>query len=334
MIVYDSALNVASAAMGAVALSASDEFFGRRDRLLSHIDPVFIPGKYDDNGKWMDGWESRRKRGPGHDWCIVRLACPALLQRADIDTSHFTGNYPKAAGLEAACLSGDPDEATVWMPLLDPVELAGNSHNIHSLPDCGVVTHIRLNIYPDGGVARLRLFGTPRPVRNGGDGLVDLAATLNGGRALVCNDAHFGDARNLLLPGVGARMEDGWETARRREPGNDWAIIALGQAGIIERIEVDTHQFKGNYPDSCSLQAAFAPDLPAAALVPQSLFWQELLPSQKLSPHSLHSFSDQIAALGPVSHVRFNVFPDGGVNRLRLFGRPLPQVVPEQGPGQ
>lgn len=320
MITYDAHVNLASAALGAVALSASDEFFGARERLLSHLDPVFIPGKYDDNGKWMDGWESRRKRGPGHDHCVIRLACPGRIVRVDIDTAHFTGNYPKAAGIEAAFVAaGDPDETTVWTPLLTPVELQGNSHNLHGVADERVHTHVRLNIYPDGGVARLRLFGVPELAA--ADGVLDLAAALNGGRALACNDAHFGDARNLLLPGLGARMEDGWETARRREPGNDWAIVALGRPGVIERVEVDTSQFKGNYPDQCSLQAAFAPDLPAAALVPQSLFWRELLPPCKLGPDQLHVFADALAPLGPVSHVRFNIFPDGGVNRLRLFGR-------------
>ena len=323
MILYEPHINLASAALGAAALSASDEFFGARHRLLSHLDPVFVPGKYDDNGKWMDGWESRRKRGPGHDHCVIRLACPGRLYRADIDTAHFTGNYPKAAGLEAACCpDDDPSAATPWTPILAPVELQGNSHNIHAISDERVFTHVRLNIYPDGGVARLRLLGTP-DIPPAADGLTDLAAALNGGRALACNDAHFGDARNLLLPGLATRMEDGWETARRREPGNDWVLIALGRAGTLTRIEVDTSQFKGNYPDQCSLQAAFAPDLPAAALVPQSLFWTEVMGPRKLGPDQFHAFTDGLTALGPVSHVRFNIFPDGGVNRLRLFGLPL-----------
>ena len=322
MITYDPHVNLASTALGARAVSANDEFFGAKERLLSHLDPVFIPGKYDDNGKWMDGWESRRKRGPGHDHCIIRLACPGRLVQADIDTTHFTGNYPKAAGLDAVYLDqGEPGPDTLWQPVLAPMELKGNSHNMANLSAPGIFSHVRLNIYPDGGVARLRLMGTPAPAALTAGAVLDLAAALNGGRALVCNDAHFGDARNLLLPGIGARMEDGWETARRREPGNDWAIIALGRPGIVERVEVDTSQFKGNYPDACSLQAAFTPDVPAAALVPQSLFWGELMAPQKLSPDSLHSFSSQLAAMGPISHVRFNIFPDGGVNRLRLFGR-------------
>lgn len=321
MITYSPSINLASAALGAVALWASDEFFAAKDRMLSPLDPVFVPGKYDDNGKWMDGWESRRRRGPGHDSCIIRLACPGRLAQADIDTTHFTGNYPKAASLEACLLTGDPDDATVWTTLVPPADLQGNGHNPFDIADGRTWSHVRLNIFPDGGVARLRVFGDPRPAPVVGNGPMDLAAALNGGRVVVCNDAHFGDPRNLLLPGVGARMEDGWETARRREPGNDWTIVALACPGMIERIEVDTSQFKGNYPDRCSIQAAHCPGMADAALVPQSLFWPELLPSVKLEADRAHVFAAELHAVGPVSHVRFNIFPDGGVNRLRLFGR-------------
>lgn len=327
MIIHSPHVNLASAALGAVALAASDEFFAPRHRLLSADAPVFIPGKYDDHGKWMDGWESRRKRGPGHDWCVIRLARPGHLVQADIDTSHFTGNYPKAASLEAAFIAGEPGADTVWQPLLAPTELAGNAHNLHDLADIGPISHVRLNIFPDGGVARLRLFGTPLPAALADDAVVDLGAALAGGRVLACNDAHYGDAANLLLPGRGARMEDGWETARRREPGNDWVIIALGQPGTLVRVEVDTHEFKGNYPDACSVQAALVPDLPAAALVPSSLFWPSLLAPVKLGPDQAQAFTE-LSPLGPVSHVRFNIHPDGGVNRLRLFGRP---AAAEQG---
>lgn len=315
-------LNLASAALGAVALSATDEFFGSRDRLLQDAAPVFIPGKYDDNGKWMDGWESRRKRGPGHDACVIRLATRGILVAFDIDTTHFTGNYPHAASIDCVDLDRDPDGTTAWRVTVPPTALAGNGSNHVELDTPVMATHLRLNIFPDGGVARLRALGTPigTPELLAG-GLIDLAAALIGTRVIACNDAHFGRPEHLLLPGIGARMEDGWETRRRREPGNDWVILALGRPGVVSKIGIDTSCFKGNFPESGSIQAAFLPDLPDQPVIPASLFWPELMPRTGLTANSAHWFSDPVLSIGPVTHVRFNIYPDGGVNRLRLLGR-------------
>jgi allantoicase len=315
-------INLASAALGAKAISATDEFFGAKERLLNDEAPIFIPGKYDENGKWMDGWESRRRRGPGHDNCVVRLAVRGVIHAAGIDTAHFTGNYPYAASIEAAMTGADPDNGTAWTEILAPHQLRGNTHNLIELKDKGIWSHVRLNIFPDGGVARLRLYGTPAAKPSpGADGLIDLASALLGTRAIGWNDAHYGRPENLLLPGVAARMEDGWETRRRREPGNDWAIFALGCAGSIEKVEIDTAQFKGNYPDQASIQAANLPGMEDSAVIPLSLYWPVLLQPQKLKAHRLHRFTKEIAGLGAVTHIRFNIFPDGGVNRLRLYGR-------------
>ncbi|HBB21814.1 MAG TPA: allantoicase, partial [Pseudomonas sp.] len=199
----------------------------------------------------------------------------------------------------------------------------GNSHHYHEIAFDKPVSHLRFNIYPDGGVARLRVHGIPYRDWSsvGHNEQVDLAAALNGGRALACSDEHFGRMSNILNPNRGENMGDGWETARRRTPGNDWVIVALGHPGEIERIVVDTLHFKGNYPDSCSIQAAYVKGGTDSQIETQSLFWRELLPSQKLSMHAEHEFSEQIAKLGPVTHVRLNIFPDGGVSRLRLFGK-------------
>jgi allantoicase len=207
--------------------------------------------------------------------------------------------------------------------VLGAVELQGNNHHYHEITNAQAFTHLRFNIYPDGGVARLRVYGVPfRDWSNVGDNeQIDLAAALNGGRALACSDEHFGRMSNILNPGRGINMGDGWETARRRTPGNDWVLVALGHPGEIERVVVDTLHFKGNYPDSCSIQAAFVKGGTDSQIETQSLFWRELLPSQKLQMHAEHEFSEQIKALGPITHVRVNVFPDGGISRLRLFGK-------------
>lgn len=312
--------NLADPRLGAEAIACSDDFFAAMARMLAPDEPVFVPGKYDTHGKWMDGWESRRKRGPGNDWCVVRLARAATIVGVDIDTRHFTGNYPPGASLEAChCTHGDPDADTLWTPLLPTVALQGNAHHYHSIASDAVWTHVRLSIYPDGGIARLRVYGRPAANPMAGAEL-DLAAAINGAYVVAANNEHFGRAATLLLPGRGVNMGDGWETRRRREPGNDWCVIALAAPGIIHRVEVDTAHFKGNYPDACSLQAAHMPGGTPQSLVTQSMFWPELLAPQKLQMDAVQSF-EELTKLGVVTHVRFNIFPDGGVSRLRLFGK-------------
>jgi len=317
-------VNLADPRIGAATVACSDDFFAAMERLLQPQAASFVPGKYDDNGKWMDGWESRRKRGPGNDWCVVKLGRPGTLAGVDIDTSFFTGNYPPAASLDGCADGADPLQESSWVSLLGPTPLAGNSHHLLPLAATGIYSHVRLNIFPDGGVARLRVYGQPAAttVTAGADGLVDLIALVHGGRAVAWNDAHFGVCTNLLLPGRGVNMGEGWETRRRREPGHDWCVLALGLAGRVRRIEVDTAHFKGNFPDRCSLQAAYLPGAADASLVTQSQFWQTLLPEVKLSADAIHHFNAEVADLGPITHVRFNLHPDGGVSRLRLWGEP------------
>ncbi len=319
-------VNLADARLGAVALIASDDFFADRSRMLNPEPPVFVPGKYDAHGKWMDGWESRRRRDAGHDWCIVRLARPGRIVGIELDTRHFTGNFPPAASIEACSIAdGDPDAATDWQPLLPAVALRGDSRHFHPIESTTCWSHLRVNLLPDGGLARLRVYGRPAfdPAATDGNGLIDLAAALHGGIALAANNEHFGAASRLLLPGRGIDMGDGWETRRRREPGHDWCLIELAHPGVIEAIGVDTAHFKGNYPDRCSLRAAAVdPATPVAALVTQSMFWPTLLPEQPLRADAEHWFDAPAGSHRPVSHVRFDIHPDGGVSRLRLLGRP------------
>lgn len=316
--------NLADPRLGARAIEASDEFFAPKERMLNPESAVFIPGKYDDHGKWMDGWETRRKRVSGHDWCIVKLARPGALHGVDLDTSHFTGNFPPAADIEAAYVEGDAIASAQWSTLLPPVALQGNAHHYHAIDNARAFTHLRVNLYPDGGLARLRVYGQPQVEWNCVESgtAIDLAAMVNGAYVVAANNQHFGRASNLLLPERGVNMGDGWETRRRREPGNDWCIVALAHPGEIHSVEVDTAHFKGNYPDRCSLQAAFVTGGTDDSLVTQSMFWPTLLPEQPLQMDRNHSFADELRALGTVTHVRFNVVPDGGVSRLRLFGSP------------
>jgi allantoicase len=323
-------VDLAAEKLGGAVLVANDEFFAPRENLLKPSAPVFIEGKYTDLGKWMDGWETRRRRTPGYDWCIIRLGAPGKIRGVVVDTSFFRGNYPEHFSLEACSIDGLPtiDELTgetvEWTQLLPQLPLAGDSQNSFAVESEQRFTHLRFKIYPDGGVARLRIYGEVAPdwdrlERLGGD--VDLAAVENGGRVLQCSDMFFGHRHNLIMPGRAANMSDGWETKRRRGPGHDWTIIKLGRRGLIRRLEVDTAWFKGNFPESCALEATDAGDFPEEKLTDLSVAWQSVLPRTTLQAHTRHFFENEILDAGMVSHLRFNIFPDGGVSRLRVYGR-------------
>lgn len=318
-------LNLADASLGAEFLWATDQFFAPGSRMLNPEPATFYPDRYDDHGKWMDGWETRRRRTTGHDSAIIKLALPGRIFGVDFDTSFFTGNFAPAVSLEA-CYSPEftPDNDSDWQPLLAASELAGNAHHFHEIHSEQIWTHLRLHLYPDGGVARLRVYGTPHcdwsaldPIQS-----LDLIALEHGGNQVAWSDAHYGEPRKLLRPGRGINMGDGWETRRRREPGNDWCILSLGHKGLIERVEVDTAHFKGNFPARCSIQAACVDQATSNSLISQSMFWPSLMDEQPLTADAIHQFST-LHDIGPITHIRFNIIPDGGVSRLRLFGRPV-----------
>jgi allantoicase len=323
--------DLASERLGGRVIQANDEFFAPKENLLKESKPVFIEGKYTARGKWMDGWETRRRRTPGHDWCIIRLGLPGVIRGVLVDTSFFRGNYPEQFSLEACDLGGRPPHKNEkklsrfaeaqWVSVLAQTPLKGDSHNLFPVNCDGRITHLRFRIYPDGGVARLRLYGEASPDAGMmSRAQIDLVAVENGGSVVTSSDQFFGEPRNLLLPGRARNMGDGWETRRRRGPGHDWVILKLGLPGLIQRVEVDTSHFKGNFPESCSLEACHAPgvQIDAAAVAAQP--WRELLPRTKLTANRRHIFNG-LNALGPATHLRFNIFPDGGVARLRVFGR-------------
>ncbi|NBB14368.1 allantoicase [Caulobacter sp. SLTY] len=317
-------IDLAQPRLGGAVVFATDDFFADKSRMIDPAEPVFIPGKYDENGKWMDGWESRRKRVPGHDWAIVKLGARGEIAGFEIDTRNFTGNYPPRASIEACQSDADiPADNTAWTTLVPVTDLNGNDRRFLVAQTPGVWTHVRLSIYPDGGVARLRVFGTVHKdwSKVSPDEVLDLLAMENGGRGLIANDEHFGRVENLTAPGRGKDMGDGWETRRRREPGHDWAVLALGHAGTIEEVIVDTAHFKGNYPDRCSIQASAEAHGTAEEIAKSAETWPVLLEEVKLSMNRIHVFREELKALGPVRYVRLNIYPDGGISRLRLKGR-------------
>lgn len=319
-------IDLASARLGGKVLFASDEFFASRHNLLKREAPIFAADKFTPNGKWMDGWESRRKRGPGHDWCVIQLGRRGVVRGVDIDTSFFTGNFPERASIDACDVKASVTPKTVgklpWSSILSPMALAGNAHNRFSIAIQRPVTHLRLHIYPDGGVARLRVQGDVAVDWAKKKGLVDLAAMENGGRALLASDEHFGAMNNLLLPGRAPNMGEGWESRRRRGPGHDWVIIRLGAPGRVSKVEIDTNHFKGNYPDSARVDGVFAPGATAEDFASGRIVFKPLMPEMKLRAHRRHVVSRGLAKHAPITHVRLKIFPDGGVSRLRLYGRP------------
>ncbi len=304
-------VDLASERLGGSAIEANDEFFAGKENLLKHAAPVFVTGKYTDRGKWMDGWETRRRRTPGHDWCIVRLGVPGMLHGIDVDTSYFAGNHPSHCSLDAA---GDGMD---WVEVLSKSVLQGDSHNLFPIENSARLTHVRLNIHPDGGVARLRVYGEALPDFDALKPPFDLATVENGGLVLAASDMFFGSRHNLILPGHSTHMGDGWETKRRRGPGHDWVIVRLGTAGVIEKIAVETDHFKGNYPESCSIDACHAPGAEADDLSTSGVAWSEVVTRTKLEPDSRRELA---VAGGPYTHVRLNIYPDGGISRLRVLG--------------
>jgi allantoicase len=312
-------VDLASERLGAAVVSANDEFFAAKENLITPEAPIWIEGRYTERGKWMDGWETRRRRDAGHDWAIVRLGVAGVVRGVDVDTAFFKGNFPESCAIDVgdapAAAPADLERAA-WHEALPRTILTGDAHNLFAINGAPKATHLRLRIFPDGGVARLRVHGDVvadwTRLRLRGD--VDLAAVEHGGLVVGCSDMFFGSRHNLIMPGEARNMGDGWETRRRRGPGHDWTIIRLGAAGVIRRIEIDTRHFKGNAPGACSLEAC--------AGEPDAATWRELLARTPLQPHARHSFEDTVQAVGDATHVRFNIYPDGGVGRLRLFGRP------------
>jgi allantoicase len=322
-------IDLASERLGGAVVIANDDFFAPKENLLKPSAPVFVEGKYTDRGKWMDGWETRRRRTPGFDWCIIRLGLPGIIHGVVVDTSFFRGNYPEHCSLDGASFSGVPTEAELtsddvqWVPLLPQMPLSGDSQNPFPIQYRERVTHLRLRIFPDGGVARLRVYGEVVPdweqLKRAG-GQIDLAAAENGALVLTCSDMFFGHRHNLIMPGRAADMSDGWETKRRRGPGHDWTIIKLARPGQIQRVEVDTSHFKGNFPESCSLEACNLENPATESLTDLSTPWTTVLPRTKLQAHTRHFFDQELQNTGVASHLRFNIFPDGGVSRLRVYG--------------
>ncbi|TXS95317.1 allantoicase [Parahaliea maris] len=323
-------INLLSGRIGGRALSCSDQWFAEASNLVNPNPPIFRQGHFVATGQWMDGWESRRsfrrrdrdQQGVDYDWCILRLGIPGSIYIVDVETTHFRGNAPEYASLEGAWVEGPINDDTEWFSLLPKSALEANAQNEFAVSERRPCTHLRLKIFPDGGVARLRTWGRAKPRREHyveGE-LVDLASAALGGYGQQCSDQFYSSPHNLVLPHPGDNMGDGWETRRRRDDGNDWCILRLGVPGNIRKVIVDTAHFVGNYPDEFVLEAACI----EGRETDENTEWITVIDRTPLGPDRAQVFIDQILTSPEqtFTHMRLNIFPDGGVSRLRVIGLP------------
>ena len=318
--------NLASPKIGTKIIEVSDDFFGAATRMLDDKEPVFIDDKYDEHGKWMDGWESKRRRDGGNDWAIIALGSPGIISEVDIDTSFFTGNFPPFASIEGLYSDQKPSKNSNWFEILPKSSLKGDSSNKFKIKSKTKINYIKMQIFPDGGVARLRLFGEVKVNWDtyNENNLIELSSLKLGGSIVAYNNAHYGDVSALLSDGRGKTMGDGWETRRRREPGHDWIIIKLATEGLIKQIEIDTAHFKGNYPDQASVQVSnFDEGKNLEEIINDSQNWSYILNKTKLQADNIHNYEIDNKSTDGITYVRLNIYPDGGVSRLRVFGLKL-----------
>ena len=316
-------INLADPRIGSKIIFKTDDFFAAAHRILNMDPPVFKDGLFDKHGKWMDGWETRRKRNKGHDYLILKLGKPGKIHRVDIDTSYFNGNQPSKVSLDA-CYSKKklPIKNSKWVNILKKSTTKPNSHHFFNIKNKSIFTHVKLKIYPDGGVARIRIYGEMNINKKFGKKTTNLTSVLNGATPIACNNEHFGRAENVLAPGTGKNMGDGWETRRSRGKNFDWLILKCATAGKVNKIQIDTHHFKGNYPDKCSVQAAYLNKQNSyKSIVNKSKNWKLLLNKVKLHAHKKHNFNNKLMKNKKINYIRINIFPDGGISRIRLLGK-------------
>ncbi|MGH8776135.1 MAG: allantoicase [Jiangellaceae bacterium] len=306
--------DLASRALGGCVASATDELFAERENLI-RPEAASAPGAFGNKGKVYDGWETRRRRSPGHDAAVLRLGAPGIIRGVVVDTAHFRGNYPPQVSVEATSVDGYPSpdelETQIWATIVSRTAALGDTANAYDVTSDRRWTHVRLSIYPDGGVARFRVHGEVVPDPRFLEGTVDVAALENGGTVVDCSDMFYSSPVNLILPGRARSMGEGWENARRRDDGNDHVTFRLAAATEVREIVVDTSYFVGNAPGWVRVSAADLRDDSGGD-------WSDVVGRVRVQPDTRHRFL--VAPGYPVTHVRLDVYPDGGLSRFNVYG--------------
>ena len=310
--------DLASRDLAGSVISANDELFAPRQNLIMPHKATHAIEDFGHTGKVYDGWETRRRREPGFDWAVIRLGVPGIVHGVVVDTAFFKGNYPPHISVEATSVEGYPDtdvlETVPWITLVAKTDCQGDTENHYEVHDHRRWTHIRLNIFPDGGVARFRVHGEvvvdPRFLTT----TVDLLAQENGGRLLDTSDAFYSTPANLILSNRARIMGEGWENARRRGDGNDWALFRLGARGVPTMVEVDTSYFIGNAPGRVRVSVA---DETKGSLDDKGS-WRDIVPKTRSLVDTRHRFL--VDERREATHLRLDVYPDGGLARLRCYG--------------
>jgi allantoicase len=323
IILTNGLIDLAQPRLGTKVIYKTDDFFASANRIISPTSPVFKEGIFDKHGKWMDGWESRRKRTSGHDYIVLKLGKPGKISKINVNTSHFNGNQPEMISIDGAYSNSKKISQLKWQSLLSKKKTKANSNHLFKINNKKIFTHIKFNIFPDGGVARLRLYGSIAKSNKFKNKKINLASLLDGASVIACNNEHFGKAENILAPGKAKNMGDGWETRRRRHKGHDWLILNSIDGNEIDKIEISTHHFKGNFPSHCSLQAAFLSSKNSKKILNSSNKWKYLLKNTKLSANKTHVFKNSLMKKEKINHIRINIFPDGGISRFRIFGKKI-----------
>ncbi|KAG2079215.1 Allantoicase [Suillus decipiens] len=321
---------LSSVVLGGKVVKVSDEFFAEAFHLLEVEPAPSLKGQFGPNGALYNGWETRR-HNPSYDWCVIELGTLGTIVGFDIDTTHFNGNEAPEASVDGIFDSslGEHDVNNAkWTEILPRVPLGPSQRHLFKIPETERVRYVKLNMYPDGGIARFRVYGNVVPVQpDSPQEVFDLAHVFAGGRVTFMSDQHFGIGANLILPGRGKDMGDGWETKRSRQKGHkDWVIIQLGTPGHLRTVEIDTAHFKGNFPETCELHALYSEDE-----IPDSndVEWAQILSPVKLGPHRRHFFALEADVSIAYTHVKLTVYPDGGIKRVRVYGTkgPCPDLA-------
>ena len=318
--------DLADRRLGPGVVAANDEFFAQRENLLLPERAEFEPGRFGHKGKIMDGWETRRRRGASaehpwpadgdHDWALIRLGAAGVVRGIVVDTAHFRGNHPQAVSVEGTSVDAVPSpeellsDEVKWTTLVARTAVGGHAANGFAVTCEERFTHLRLRQYPDGGIARLRVYGevVPDLAWLRALGTFDVVALENGGRVEDASDRFYSPAVNTIRPGRAQKMDDGWETRRRRDRGHDWIRYRLAGRSRIVALEIDTAYLKGN---SAGWASVSVKDGDAAE-------WREILPLTRLQPDTNHRFV--LPAPAAATHARVDIHPVGGITRLHLFG--------------